>query len=253
VVRLEERVAQLERILDRILGLRTAADNESSGSTTSYDASYIVESRSSRPASRPPTYSGETSISSNLAQVEAYLEEQPYTAPDQPYEMATPALTPAPPITAPAPPRGVSTLCKALHDHDIVIDKQQWDHFMTIFCDEVHILYPVLNLRNLWGQYDLLWKDHITSPSAFEQLDRESRISLSQILICLAIGRCTASPRIAGQGGRHSAGWSLYCAALELFGDLLDCFEECSNQLLILQTLGLMVQRPYLSYLLQHY
>jgi hypothetical protein len=192
VVRLEERVAQLERILDLIPGLRTAVDNESPRSTTSYDASYAQESRSSCPVSRPSTYSGETSISSNLAQVEAYLEEQPYAAPDQPSEMATPALTPPPSNTAPAPPREASNLCKTLHDHDIVIDKRQWDHFMKIFCYEIHILYPFLSLHKLWDQYDWLWKEHIKSPSTSQHPNRESRISLSQVLICLAIGRCTA-------------------------------------------------------------
>ncbi|KAI9373484.1 fungal-specific transcription factor domain-containing protein [Aspergillus egyptiacus] len=201
----------------------------------------MVESISPRPASRPPTYSGETSIRSTLEHLEAHLERQRDREPNHPSEVTTPALTPPPLPQAHAPPRGIPDLCKTLHDYEIVIQKSQWDHFMKVFCDEVHNLYPLLNLRDLWEQYALFWWDHITSPSASRQLNRESRVSVSQILICLAIGRCTASPRIPGQGGRHSAGWSFYGAALELFGDFLDCFEECSNQLILLQTLSLMV------------
>ncbi|KAL2844354.1 fungal-specific transcription factor domain-containing protein [Aspergillus pseudoustus] len=244
-VHLSERVAQLERLVQLLPDVaqtpQTPTDNESSAATTSHETSYIRESRSARAASRPPTYSGETSIRSTLEQVEAHLDRQPHIEPNQPSEVATPALTPPPLLDTDAPPRRTSDLCKTLHDYDIVINKSQWDYFMKIFCDEVHILYPLLNPRALWEQYDLFWKDHITSPSGSRQFNRERRVSLSQILICLAIGRCTASPRVAGQGGRHSAGWSFYSAALELFGDLLDCFEECSNQLLLLQTLSLMV------------
>ncbi|KAL4862667.1 hypothetical protein BDV12DRAFT_39733 [Aspergillus spectabilis] len=244
-VHLSERVAHLERLVhllpDVVQTPRTATDNESSAPTTPHVTPYIGASTSSRAASRPPTYSGDTSIQSTLEQVEAHLERQPYIEPNQQSEVATPALTPSPLFKTDAPPRGTSNLCKTLHHYDIVINKSQWDHFMNIFCDEVHTLYPFLNLRALWEQYDLFWKDHIRSPSASRQFNRECRVSLSQILICLAIGRCTASPRVAGQRGRHSAGWSFYSAALELFGDLLDCFEECSNQVLLLQTLSLMV------------
>lgn len=220
-------------------------DHESSASITSTSSgnTYAVESRSSCPLSRPPTptYFGETSIRSTLKQVEAHLEEHPRIESDQPSEVASSALSPSPLLKAHVPPREISNICMVLHKYDIIIDKPQWDHFMKIFCDEVHILYPLLNLRDLLERYDLFWHDHITSPLESRQCSRDSCVSLSQILICLAIGQCTASPRVSVQGDRYSAGWSFYSAALELFGDVLDCFEEGSNQLLSLQILSLMV------------
>jgi hypothetical protein len=222
--------------------IMSETDNESSAPTTSCETSYLVESRSSRAASGPPTYAGETSIRSTLEKVEAHLERHSYIEPNLPSGVATPALTPPPLLEAHAQPRRISNLYQTLHDYDIVINKSQWDQFLKVFCDEVHILYPLLDLRDLREQYDMLWEHRIMNPTGPSHFDRETRISLSQVLICLAIGRCTASPRIAGQQGRHSAGWSFYSAALELFGDMLDCFEECSNQLLLLQTLSLMVR-----------
>ncbi|KAL2833075.1 fungal-specific transcription factor domain-containing protein [Aspergillus pseudoustus] len=204
----------------------------------------------------PGAFSGETSIESSLQQVEAQLVlEQAGDAEDnhnlnhnQQSEMmmTTPVLTPVPTPAGAAngtfEGRGTSNLHQIFRKYDISGDGDQWPSLLDVFSDEVHILYPFLGRCELRKRYTLMTRSHrIFGHLGSEMLGAESRVSVAQVLLCLAIGQCTASPRVAGQGGRHSAGWSLYSAAMELFGPLLECFGECPDQMLVLQTLTLMV------------
>ncbi|RAH84959.1 hypothetical protein BO86DRAFT_355679 [Aspergillus japonicus CBS 114.51] len=197
--------------------------------------------------SQPPSFSGETSIQYTLNQVEGDLVRSDRTfetaIAHSPTRRSTPALTPVPSSPdAEATSREASDLDRLLHKHGIEADRVHWDEFLHIFCNEIHTMYPLLHLPTLWHRYTQTWTTWSlgdTEPSM--PTGRHKQFVVAQLLICLATGRCTASPRIAGAEARHSAGWSLYRAAAELVGDILDCFEECSDQILVLQTLALMV------------
>ncbi|PYI30576.1 hypothetical protein BP00DRAFT_398394 [Aspergillus indologenus CBS 114.80] len=196
---------------------------------------------------QPPSFSGETSIQYTLNQVEGGLVKSDRTfetaIAHSPTRRSTPALTPVP--SSPdgeATSRVTSDLDRLLHKHGIAADRVHWDEFLHIFCNEIHTMYPLLHLPTLWHRYTQTWTTWSlgdTEPS--RPTGRHKQFAVAQLLICLATGRCTASPRVSRAGARHSAGWSLYRAAAELVGDILDCFEECSDQILVLQTLALMV------------
>ncbi|PYH85387.1 hypothetical protein BO82DRAFT_429392 [Aspergillus uvarum CBS 121591] len=196
---------------------------------------------------QPPSFSGEISIQYTLNQVEGDLVKSDRTfetaIAHSPTRRSTPALTPVP--SSPdgeATSRVASDLDKLLHKHGIAADRVRWDEFLHTFCNEIHTMYPLLHLPTLWHRYTQTWTTWSlgdTEPSM--PTERHKQFVVAQLLLCLATGRCTASPRVAGAEDRHSAGWSLYRAAAELVGDIFDCFEECSDQILVLQTLALMV------------
>lgn len=204
----------------------------------------------STPNNSVPMFSGETSIAHTLDQVENHLahiggDENRHSAATS--QIAKTSLPPSP------IPRGEVDdenheqiyIRQVLNDFDIEPDRQCWDEFLDTFCEEVHILYPMLHLPTLRLTYIKMWGKHLLSPEC-ELGHDDSRFSIAQVWICLAIGRCTQSARIHGEDGRHSAGWSLYDAAMHLIGDLLSSFRECSSPKLILQTLVLIVCSTHL-------
>jgi hypothetical protein len=153
-------------------------------------------------------------------------------------------LTPSP-CEPPNPrprPQTQDYLCQLLSPHGIFPDRKEWDKLMHMFCDEVHILVPFLHLPSLWEIYSKLWENLGGSESSPYHRNAESRFTMAHILLCLANGKCVISSRVNGPEGHYSAGWSLYRAARDLFGDLLDVFSECSNQILLLQTILSMVR-----------
>ncbi|KAJ5208764.1 hypothetical protein N7449_003143 [Penicillium cf. viridicatum] len=163
---------------------------------------------------QPTTFSGETSIRYTLNQLEGDLarsgEKHEPSIADTLSRFSTPTLTPSP------SPGGRVASCMAPDIHKV--------------------------LQSLWRQYIELWDTWFSETLNPGLLGgRDEQITVAQLFMCLAIGRCTASPRVASAEARHSAGWSLYGAATDLFGDILSSFEECSNQVLVLQTLALMV------------
>ncbi|KAJ5765254.1 hypothetical protein N7520_004813 [Penicillium odoratum] len=139
---------------------------------------------------------------------------------------------------------------QAFHPNEILrkygIDpkKEQWDASLRIFCNEVYIMYPFLDLRSLWDHYAGLWNGWLSvpcNPTLNVTIEQDRSPLVTQVFVCLAIGQCTASPRNTSEDGRYSAGWSLYRAALEFLGDVFASFEEYEDQLLILQIFALMV------------
>ncbi|PKX88820.1 fungal specific transcription factor domain-containing protein [Aspergillus novofumigatus IBT 16806] len=189
-----------------------------------------------------PTFTGETSIGYALNQVTSNLEKMRdkfsiMNTPPPP-QMSTPALTPTPDKDDLWVNKDIRSF---LRNHDIEPNRPQWDNLLTVFCNEVHIMYPFLHLPTLWDRYRSFvdaCSPEPTNPSVLNQ--RDDQVSISQIMMCLAIGRCTESLRINSED-RHSAGWSLYAAAMDLFGDVLSIFAECSDHLLVLQALALAV------------
>jgi len=103
------------------------------------------------------------------------------------------------------------------------------------------MLYPFLHLPIILDVYSELWEDSfLWSADRGSQWDSH-RIQVAQVFLCLATGRCTGSSRVDTEDGRHSAGWSLYCAAIDIFGDIFDVFRERTRSLQALQTFVLMV------------
>ncbi|CAG8164566.1 unnamed protein product [Penicillium nalgiovense] len=191
-------------------------------------------------------FSGETSLAHNITVVEGRLEQMGVRyarlRSESPNHSFSSHLTPSPQSS----PKGShrqqtkSYVYQALDSHKIVPDRVQWDRAMKTFCDEVHILVPFLHLPSVWEAYERLWESFLV-PSASHYSRGEWRFTFACVLLCLANGTCVESSRVDGQQGQYSAGWSLYRAARDVFGDLLDVFSECTDQILLLQNILLMV------------
>ncbi|PWY90423.1 hypothetical protein BO94DRAFT_514240 [Aspergillus sclerotioniger CBS 115572] len=186
------------------------------------------------------SFSGETSIRHVLDQVEGRLEttRRRGTATVMDSSISTPALTPPPHHGgAKAIPDDIYSV---LQIYGIEPKQSEWDKPLDVFCTEIHILYPFLHLPTLQAKYDMLWHGRLTQSHEPNTPNQLKNTGVAQLLLCIAIGRCTESPRVQSREGRHSAGWSLYGAASELLGDLFGCFGSCSDPLELLQTLALM-------------
>lgn len=199
------------------------------------------------PSPQVLTFSGETSIAHNLTIVEGRLEQMGVqyerhqsASPNHPFKSR---LTPSPdsPFNR-VSERQPNLLHEVLEAHGIFPSRAQWDGLMTTFCDEVHILVPFLHPPSLWTLYEEVWECSFIRQTGTQERSGVRRVHAAHILICLANGRCVESSRREGDQGPYSAGWSLYSAARELFGDLLAGFSQCSNQLFVLQTVLLMVR-----------
>ncbi|KAL3474865.1 fungal-specific transcription factor domain-containing protein [Aspergillus californicus] len=229
VQELSSRLGQVERNVSLILstllpGRQVSPDNPESELPTP------VHQTGRRP--HLPTFSGETSVRHILNQVADNLD----SISERNAEGGSTRSTPSPGIP------GLdcdNDIRKILRNHDIELDRSQWDGLLTIFCDEIHVLYPFLHLPTLRNHLERCSEP--TKPTSTSKSLNQRRIAGAQILLCLAIGKCTASPRLDSEEGRHSAGWSFYVAAMDLFGDLSACFDGCFDQILVLQTLALAV------------
>ncbi|PWY83405.1 hypothetical protein BO70DRAFT_24965 [Aspergillus heteromorphus CBS 117.55] len=192
-------------------------------------------------------FSGETSIRHNLDQVEGRLEEKmqehPGAASRVPQsQISTPALTPSPRPEGGRKTRGAVEITDTLQRYGITLDRPQAERALNVFCNEIHIMYPFMHLPTLWGDYSSIWGGSFGLPPDSDVSGQSRyRNTLAQILLCMAVGRCTESAREEHREGRYSAGWSLYRAASDLLGDVLDCFGNHSDPIQILQTLNLMI------------
>ncbi|KAJ5614598.1 hypothetical protein N7528_008252 [Penicillium herquei] len=185
------------------------------------------------------------SIEANLDEVEERLKQYLHSSHADllPPAMPSPGLTPEPFQDGISQLHQPSNLHTTLFLHGIDADRSQWDKFLSVFCDEIHIIYPFLHPPSPYAHYDLMWQvlNPDRTPGLKAPACRDDDMLTCQVLLCLAIGRCTASPRISQEDGRHSAGWSLYRAAMAFLGDIMDCFEECNSQTRVLQALKLIV------------
>ncbi|KAJ5725295.1 uncharacterized protein N7483_006652 [Penicillium malachiteum] len=232
------RLARLERLMHMVAS-RSISDAESR---------VVCDSNENENENEAAIVTGcqvKKSIEANLDEVEERLKQYLHSShPDLlPPAMPSPALTPEPlqdDISQLHEPSGLRT---TLSVYGIDADRSQWDKFLSVFCDEIHIMYPFLHLPSLYAHYNLMWEvlnaDRI--PGLEVPNDEDDQILTCQVLLCLAIGRCTASPRISQEDGRHSAGWSLYRAAMTFLGDIMDCSEGCISQIRFLQGLQLIV------------
>lgn len=255
---LASRMSRVERQLglmtdpeDHALGTRTNQTHEGTSKSVFLDQRQEIGSQPELSSAGPrtpqlqvPTFSGETSIAHNLTVVEGRLEQMGVQykrlRSASPTPRFTSRLTP-PPNESPdcSSEQQTSFLNKVLDSHRIVPDRRQWDHLMHTFCDEVHVLVPFLHPPSLWQLYDELWTRGFSYRTEDQQMGSH-RVQIAHVLLGLANGRCVESSSLEGRGP-FSAGWSLYGAARDIFGDLIDGFRQSADQILILQTVVLMV------------
>ncbi|OJI80327.1 hypothetical protein ASPTUDRAFT_936956 [Aspergillus tubingensis CBS 134.48] len=215
------------------------------GSTTIVNGSFTSSKNKALVRDEVNSFSGETSIRHVLEEVEERLETtQGHGGPatNAPHsQISTPILTPPPHHERGEKSPEYNNYRNIFLTYGIQPKRPQWDKSLDIFCTEIHILYPFLHLPTLRNNHNVMWNSLALSSEPDIHKSKISEIALAQLLVCIAIGLCTESPRLENREGRHSAGWSLYGAAYGLIGDLLDSFESCPDPLLLLQTLALVV------------
>jgi hypothetical protein len=181
------------------------------------------------------SYVGETSISRTLQQVEHSLHEL-----GLPAKNTTTAISPASALLNEVPATSSSSfrewVLQTLTKHHLRPDKAEWDILLDLYCEDVHPLYPFFHLPSLRRSYAQLM--------GHNELSTAGKDSVAQVLICLALGRCTTSVRIETSEGTQSSGWAFYTAALDCIGGIIDPLRETSLGLQRLQVLTLMVWYP---------
>lgn len=198
-----------------------------------------------------PTFVGETSMLHALRQTETHIDDLgPESRPESPLSSGrplTPKLRGA--LDANAEKKSRSWLRAILLSYGIVPDKAQFDTFLRVFFDEIHILYPFLHPQTVWQTYEYLWKRSLLVSSDDLDGNEESRLSVAIVFICLATGRCTGSSRVDNASGTHSAGWSLYSVAMYLLRQFLDLSQDPPISLHGLQALALMarISGPFIN------
>lgn len=192
-----------------------------------------------------PTFSGETSLAHNLTVVEGRLEQmgvhygQQSASPDDRF---TSRLTPSPESSSNRPSdRQASFTQRVLYAHGVKPNKYEWEGLMHTFCDEVHILVPFLHQPSLWKLHEEIWQSSFGHQAEDRDRSMARRMQAAHVLLCVANGRCVETSRFEGDSGPYSAGWSLYSAARDIFGDLLEGFRQCKDHVFVLQTVLLMV------------
>lgn len=198
-----------------------------------------------------PTFSGETSIAHNITVVEGRLEQmgvQYGQRSNSPRRSFRSCLTPSPaPSINRSSDRQTSFIHRVLDTHGITPDRETWGRLMHTFCDEVHILVPFLHPPSLWKLHEEMWRGSLAQKSGDDERSGARRVQAAHVLLCVANGRCVETSRYEGDTGPYSAGWSLYSAARDIFGDLLEGFCQCPDQVFVLQTALLMVRPKSLN------
>jgi hypothetical protein len=179
-----------------------------------------------------PSYVGETSISHTLQQVENSLHGLGLPA----KEINTPVVVSPSSALLNEAAAGSSSrkeVLQILSRHQLPSNKAEWDILLDLYCEDVHPLYPFLHLPSLRRSYAQLMGD--------DDLGAVGKDSFAQVILCLALGRCTTSVRAETSEGTQSSGWTFYTAALECVGEVNNPLRETSMGLPRLQVLALMV------------
>lgn len=187
-------------------------------------------------------HGGETSVLHALRRVEDRLTElgvpiveERDSAPETP--PMTPLIPNSSDLNGSQPGHEVA---RVLLKHGVTPNLEEWNVYMDTFLDEVHILYPFLSEPLIRTMFEKLWLK-ISTPGT-DNLDDKSETDLVvQALLILANGRCGISSRVQSSEGSSSAGWSLYCSAMEIQGSLLETVSDDSRPLSSLHTLILIV------------
>lgn len=205
----------------------------------------IIDSHDTNQSESAPMaegFNGEPSIAHLLHEMEGHLQE---------LGMAR-SLTATPPTNQPLTPtrgqcraeRNIDCTQVALDAHGIIPNRDKWNILLNTFLNEVHVLYPFLHLPILRSTYEGLC-DRLLMPSSAVGEGKSQRIKISQVLFCLATGQCSESSRKETEDGRHSAGWSLFQAGMDILGNPLDVFDDFSISLDGLQAMILAVRLSF--------
>lgn len=193
-------------------------------------------------------FAGETSARFNLEQMEDRLEklgvDRPAPPSSPPSQPLTPSLRPATPepdaLLFGTGSKRDTDMRQLLKCHSVPINPKEWETCLMSFFAEVHPLYPFLHPPSVQEVFNQVRSLNLANRSTSTLPESDLNIELAQVFLCLAIGRCTTANR-GSSNGRHSAGWSLYCVAMDLIGDVLNLCGISSSPLLQLQTLCLLV------------
>lgn len=113
-------------------------------------------------------------------------------------------------------------LNKLLVAHGIEADDTSWEQYHQAYFDEIHVLFPFLHPLSVWRTFYSLRTLHQHQSASDLEPDLEERMSIAIVFLCMAIGRCTLSPRRKDADERHASGWSMYTIGVHLMQDLLD-------------------------------
>ena len=193
-------------------------------------------------------FAGETSVRYSLELMEDRLSrlgvnrlDRPSSPPTQPL---TPALRPSTPeqTNLDSRPcwRRTGDMRQLIDSHGLVFQFDEWKTQLETFLAEVYPLYPFLFPPSLRDTFDHLWASYSSNTPMPISTDQDMELRLAIVFLCLATGRCTTATRKQNEA-RHSAGWSLYCVANELIGDVLHLCGNSASSMLQLQTLCAMV------------
>lgn len=191
-------------------------------------------------------FAGESSTSYSLDQMEDRLErlgvDRPVRAPSPPDQPSTPSpgsMTPEQGASTPRTEwRRDGDVRQLLRSHGVAFDRERWGVWLSSFFAEVHPLYPFMHPPAVWEELTQMWNISLASGGVAEN---DVDLKLAQVFLSLAIGCCQTATRSA-HNGWHSAGWSLYCVATKLTGDVLNLCSNRTSPLLQMQTLCLMVR-----------
>lgn len=198
----------------------------------------------SRPDSRNADFVGETSINKTLQHMEDCIQGMSagsagshYLSTDSPSNFLGTVASPCEPVS------DQNRILRVLYKYGLTTTTEDWAQLLDLYREEVYPLYPFIHLPSLQRSYDeLLDLLDGSNCSTYQRSGRSLSIDpLVQLLICLGLGRCTTSARAEAKEGPDSAGWTFYCAATDLLGDLLDPLGSNQRGLLRMQTLTLMV------------
>ncbi|KAL4930911.1 transcription factor domain-containing protein [Aspergillus undulatus] len=241
--KLLRRIDLLESQLQRLIhstqpdASQTPSNSKPAARTPSREPQNI---HSNTPPDDTSPFVGETSMAHTLKEVENRFQKIRDTygtdSPSSPSKTLRPLLNPAIDEDLSDQPDQVRSAFKA---HGIIADRAKWDQDLQAFIDEMHVLYPILHLPTLREEHARFWNNALDEQGACRTGD--SQALTMQLLICLAIGRCTRASRAGPDEVQHSSGWSLYSAAMDLLGAEAGVFTLRGNPLPHLQTLALMV------------
>jgi hypothetical protein len=235
-----QRINQLESQLQRLLAMNSQLGSlkppSGSGFVSGEETSNVLSAHNQpiTPPDDTAPFVGETSMAHTLNQVEKRFQQIRTTSHSsssvqsiQPTQSLHSRIRDAP--TRLIQPEYLKCVLKA---HSVLPDRAQWNRYLQAYVDDVHILYPILHLPTIRQEFGQFWDQDSTG---------YTKAQVAQILICLAIGRCTTASRTGSEEVQHSSGWSLYSAAMDTLGGEAGLFTLNDSTLLILQTITLMV------------
>ncbi|KAH6642753.1 fungal-specific transcription factor domain-containing protein [Boeremia exigua] len=190
-------------------------------------------------------FAGETSVRYSLELMEDRLNrlgvnrlENASSPP--PTQTLTPAIRPSTPDRTSLASRGgwrsTGNMRQLLDSHGLVFQLDEWKSQLETYFAEVHPLYPFLFAPSTWDTFNELWAAYASNTPMPISANQDLELQLAILFLCLATGRCTTANRKQNEA-RHSAGWSLYCVANELIGDVLNLCGSSNAPTLQLQTL----------------